>query len=86
MSNRIPETSAGAGTWTVTECLKRIRQNIAKRLRDELGLVVGNQDVIANDRRHGYWPKEWIVVCCVADEAKRPQPSGRGVMPGRDPT
>jgi len=25
-------------------------------------LVVGNQDGIANARRHGYWLREWIAV------------------------
>jgi len=54
--------NAEGGTGTVTGCIRRLRGTIAKRLKEECGLIVGQGDVIANDCRHGYCFNEWIEV------------------------
>jgi CheY-like chemotaxis protein len=61
--------TAEGGIGTVTGCIRTIRQNATQRLREKLGLVVGNYDVIANDGRHGYSLQEWITV---RDETSEP--------------
>jgi len=59
---------AEGGTGTVTGCIRRLRQNIIRRLREQLGIVVGMDDVITNDRRHGYCLRDWVEVVVVEQE------------------
>ncbi len=59
---------AEGGNGTVTGCIRRLRQNIIRRLREQLGIVVGMDDVITNDRRHGYCLRDWIEVEVVEQE------------------
>jgi CheY-like chemotaxis protein len=60
--------NAVGGMGTVTGCIRTIRQNATQRLREKLGFIVGNLDVIGNDGRHGYSLREWIMVRDSADE------------------
>jgi CheY-like chemotaxis protein len=53
---------APGGIGTVTGCIRTIRRNAAERLKEQLNLIVGIDDVIANDGVHGYCLREWITV------------------------
>ncbi|MEX2119727.1 MAG: hypothetical protein WD847_09040 [Pirellulales bacterium] len=51
---------APGGAGTVTGYINRIRDNVTQRLRKELGIVCGRDDVIQNNEQ-GYSLREWIV-------------------------
>lgn len=50
-----------ANIGTVTSCVRLIRLNAANRLKKQLGLVVGPQDVVAHDGQ-GYYLRDWITI------------------------
>jgi CheY-like chemotaxis protein len=52
---------APGGPGTIAGCIKRVRDNVAQRLRKELGLVCGREDVVQNNWE-GYALREWITV------------------------
>lgn len=51
---------AVGGVGTITGCIKRIRDNVAQRLKKELGVTCGRDDVIQNNEQ-GYSLRDWIV-------------------------
>lgn len=67
---------APGGIGTVTGCIRTIRRNAAERLKEQLNLIVGIDDVIANDGVHGYCLREWITVREAAVEGPASQPPG----------
>lgn len=50
-----------------TSCISGLRRKMTSRLKEECNLIVGPQDLIANDRRHGYCFMEWISVRATPD-------------------
>jgi len=49
------------GVATVTSCIALLRRNIAERLKKELGVHCGLEEVIARDEQ-GYHLRDWIIV------------------------
>ena len=52
---------APGGASTIAGCVKRIRDNVAQRLKKEMGIECGREDVIQNNWQ-GYALREWIDV------------------------
>lgn len=52
---------APGGASTIAGCVKRIRDNITQRLKKEIGIECGREDVIQNNWQ-GYALREWIDV------------------------
>ncbi len=67
---------APGGINTVTGCVRWLRGSIAQRLAEELGVLFNQNDVIVNDRRHGYCLAEWITTRHVTAEETGSSGSG----------
>jgi hypothetical protein len=52
---------APGGPGTIAGCIKRIRDNVAQRLKNELRLECGREEVIQNNWQ-GYALRDWITV------------------------
>ncbi len=61
-SEALASAIGAADANAVTGAVRRLRASITARLKQELGLVAGKEDVIANDRKYGYCLREWITV------------------------
>lgn len=59
-----------ANIGTVTSCVRLIRSNAANRLKKQLSLQVGSQDVVAHDGQ-GYYLRDWLTIQD-ADESGAP--------------
>lgn len=58
---RLVERIGAPRLGTITGCVKTIRDNIVTRLREELGLLCGREDVLAHAKQ-GYCLEGWITV------------------------
>jgi len=72
------DTPGGVGT--ITSCVATIRGNISERLRAQLGVLCGPDDVLAHDEQ-GYYLREWITVRDAAAKADAPA-TAHAFVPG----